>query len=234
MVLEKAPFTTNSPRDPPRIPQAHGRAAPRRSRSSPARLDIEEAAALCQELRRGMGDCLGREGAHLCPLAESAGLHGPTGEEAPHLRPPSGPSGRQGDVSMSPDTTADSPDFNDVRRTLQLESPAPDEAREEAEASPSLHVEVEEEVPRDSGNRVQSPAPVITTTTTNDTQLNPAFLADTPMDAATTLDLDMLRSSLEPGQEEGLSRGRGRSEPPRSTGNCESPLTCCPPLHEKV
>ena len=56
---------------------------------------------------------------------------------------------------MSPDTAADSPDFNDVRRTLQLESSAPDVAREEAEASPSLHVEVEEEGPRDSGNRVQ-------------------------------------------------------------------------------
>ena len=66
---------------------------------------------------------------------------------------------------MSPDTTADSPDFNDVRRALQLGSPPPDVAREEAEASPSLHVEVEEEEPRDSGNRVQSPAPVINATT---------------------------------------------------------------------
>ena len=121
LVLENAPpFTTNSPRDPPRIPQAHGPAAPRRSRSSPARLDIEDAAALCQELRRGMGDCQGREGAHLCPLAESAGLYRPAGEEAPHLRPQSGPSGRPGDVSMSPDAMADSPDFNDGRRALQL------------------------------------------------------------------------------------------------------------------
>ena len=109
---------------------------------------------------------------------------------------------------MSPDTTAYSPTFNDVRRALQPESPAPDVARKEAEASPPLHVEVEEEGPRDVGNRVQSPAPVITTTTT-DAQLNPASLADTPMDAATTVDLDMLRSSLEPGQEEGRSRGRG-------------------------
>ena len=109
---------------------------------------------------------------------------------------------------MSPDTTADSPDFNDVRRALQLESPAPDVAREEAEASPSLHVEVEEEGPRYVGNRVQSPAPVIATTT-NEAQLNPTSLADTPMDAATTIDLDMLRSSLEPGQEEGRLRGRG-------------------------
>ena len=91
-----------------------------------------------------MGDCQGREGAHLCPLAESAGLYRPTGEEAPNPRPPSGPSGRQGAVSMSPDTTADSLDFNDVRRALQLESPALDVAREEAEASPSLHVEVKE------------------------------------------------------------------------------------------
>ena len=49
------------------------------------------------------------------------------------------------------------------------------------------------------------------------------------MEAATTLALDMLRSSLEPGQEERRSRGRGRSEPPRSTGNCESPVMCCPP-----
>ena len=46
---------------------------------------------------------------------------------------------------MSPDTTADPPAFNDVRRALQLESPVPDVAREEAEASPSLHVEIEEE-----------------------------------------------------------------------------------------
>ena len=137
------------------IPQAHGSAAPRRSRSSPSRLDIEDAAALCQELRRDMADCLGREGAHLCPLAESAGLLRSTGEEAPPPRTPSGPSGRHGDVSMFPDTTADSPTFNDVRRALQLESPAPDVAREEAEASPSLHVEVEEEGPRDSGKRVQ-------------------------------------------------------------------------------
>ena len=66
---------------------------------------------------------------------------------------------------MSPYTIPDSPDSNDVRRALQLESPAPDLAREEAKASPSLHVEVEEEGPRDSGNRVQSPAPVIATTT---------------------------------------------------------------------
>ena len=109
---------------------------------------------------------------------------------------------------MSPNTTADSPAFNDVRRALQLESPAPDVASEEAEASPSLHVEVEEEGPRDLGNRVQSPAPVITTTTT-DAQLNPASLADTPMDAATALDLDMLRSSLEPGQDEDRCRGCG-------------------------
>ena len=50
---------------------------------------------------------------------------------------------------MSPDTTADSPDFNDVRRGLQLDSPAPDVAHEEAKASPSLHVEVEDEGPRD-------------------------------------------------------------------------------------
>ena len=75
LVLENAPFTTKSPRDTPRIPQAHGRAAPRRSRSSPARLDIEDAAPLCRELRRGMGDCLGGEGAHLCPFAESASLY---------------------------------------------------------------------------------------------------------------------------------------------------------------
>ena len=114
---------------------------------------------------------------------------------------------------MSPYTAADSPDSNDVRRALQLESPAPDVAHEEAEASPSLHVEVEEEGPRDSGNRVQSPAPVIAINT-NEAQLNPTSLADTPMDAAATLDLDMLRSSLEPSQEERCSRGRGRSEPP--------------------
>ena len=76
-------------------------------------------------------------------------------------------------------------------------------------------MEVKEEGARDSGNRVQSPAPVISITTT-DTQLNPASLVDKPMDAATTLELDMLRSSLEPGQEERRSRGRGRSEPPRA------------------
>ena len=35
LVLENAPFTANSPRDLLTIPQAHGRAAPRRSRSSP-------------------------------------------------------------------------------------------------------------------------------------------------------------------------------------------------------
>ena len=100
---------------------------------------------------------------------------------------------------MSPDTTADSPDSDNVRRALHLESPAPDVAREEAEASPSLHVEVEEEGSRDLGSSVQSPAPVIAITT-NEAQLNPTSLADTPMDAATTIDLDMLRSSLEPGQ----------------------------------
>ena len=109
---------------------------------------------------------------------------------------------------MSPDTAADSPSFNDVRRALQLESPAPEVAHEEAEASPSLHVDIEEGGARDSGNRVQSPAPVISITTTN-TQLNPASLVDTPMDASTTLDLDMLRSSLGPGQEERRSRGCG-------------------------
>ena len=49
------------------------------------------------------------------------------------------------------------------------------------------------------------------------------------MDAVTTIDLDMLRSSLEPGREEGRSRGRGRSEPTRSTGACKPPVTCCPP-----
>ena len=92
-----------------------------------------------------MGDCQGREGAHLCPLAESAGLYRPTGEEATHLRPPSGPSGRLGDIPMFPNTTADFPNFDDVRRALPLESLAPDVAREEAEADPSLHVEVEEE-----------------------------------------------------------------------------------------
>ena len=107
---------------------------------------------------------------------------------------------------MSPDATADSPDSNDVRRALHLESPAPDAAREEAEASPSLHVEVEEEGSRDLGNRVQSLAPVITTTT-NEAQLNPTSLVDTPMDAAATIHQDMLRSSLEPGQEEGRSWG---------------------------
>ena len=48
-------------------------------------------------------------------------------------------------------------------------------AREEAEASRSLHLEVEEEALRDLGNRVQSPSPVISITTT-DTQLNPASL----------------------------------------------------------
>ena len=61
---------------------------------------------------------------------------------------------------MSPDATADSPDSNDVRRALHLESLAPDAAREEAEASPSLHVEVEEEGSRDLGNSVQSPDPL--------------------------------------------------------------------------
>ena len=109
---------------------------------------------------------------------------------------------------MSPDTTADSPNFDDLRRALQLESPAPDAAREEAEASPSLHVEVEEEGSRDLGNSVQSPAPVIAITT-NEAQLNPTSFADTPMDTAATIELDMLRSSLERGQEEGRSRGRG-------------------------
>ena len=64
--------------------------------------------------------------------------------------------------------------------------------------------------------------------TTTHTQLNPASLADMPMDAVTTLDLDMLRSLLEPGQEECRSRGRGRSERPKSTGDCGSPETCCP------
>ena len=60
---------------------------------------------------------------------------------------------------MFPDTTADFPDFNDVRRALQLESPAPDVACEEAEASPSLHVEVEEDGARGLGTHVQPPAP---------------------------------------------------------------------------
>ena len=109
---------------------------------------------------------------------------------------------------MSPDTAVDSPSFNEVRRALQMESPAPKEAHEEEEANPSLHVEVEEEGARGSGTRVQSPAPVISITTI-DTQLNPASLVDTPMDAVTTLDLDMLRSLLEPVQEERRSRGHG-------------------------
>ena len=56
-----------------------------------------------------------------------------------------------------------------------------------------------------------------------------SHLVDMPMDAVTTLDLDMLRSWLEPGQEQRRSRGRGRSEPPRSTGDCRSPETCCLP-----
>ena len=77
---------------------------------------------------------------------------------------------------MSSNMTADSPDFNNMRRALQLESPALDVAREEAKASPSLHVEVENEGSRDLGNRVQSPAPVIATTT-NEAQLNPTSLA---------------------------------------------------------
>ena len=110
---------------------------------------------------------------------------------------------------MFPDTAVDSPSFNEVRRALQLESPAPEVAHEEAEANPSLHVEVEEEGARGSGTRVQSPAPVISNTTTN-TQLNPASLVDTLMDPVTTPDLGMLRSSLEPRQEERRSRGRGR------------------------
>ena len=205
-----------------------GCVAPQRSRSSPSRLDIKDAAALCQELRRGMGDCLGGEGAHLCPLAESVSHYRRAGEKAPHPRPASEPSGRHGDVSMFPDTAVDSPSFNEVRRALQSESQALEVAHEEAEASPSLHVEVEEEGARDSGNGVQWPAPVISNTTA-DPQLHPASLVDTPMDAVTTLDVDMLRSSLDPGQEERRSRGRGRSEPPRSTGDCESPETCCPP-----
>ena len=72
-------------------------------------------------------------------------------------------------------------------------------AHKEAEASSSLHVEVEEEGARESDNRVQSPDPVISITTTY-TQLNPASLVDTPMDDDTTLDMDILRSSLEPRQ----------------------------------
>ena len=110
---------------------------------------------------------------------------------------------------MSPDTAIDSPSFDQVRRALQLQSPATEVAREEAVASPSLHVEVEEEGARGSGTRVQPPAPELSTTIAA-TQLVPASLMDTPMDAVTTLDLDMLRSSLKPGQEERRSRGRGQ------------------------
>ena len=46
---------------------------------------------------------------------------------------------------MSPDTAIDSPSFEEVPGALQVESPAPELAHEEAVASPSLHVEVEEE-----------------------------------------------------------------------------------------
>ena len=121
---------------------------------------------------------------------------------------------------MSPDTTANSPDFNGVRRALQLESLAPDVARDEAEVSPSLHVEVEEEGSRDLGNSVQSPVPLIAITT-NEAQLNPTSLADTPMDAAATIDLDILRSSLEAGKEERLSwaaADRSRRDRPGTAG----------------
>ena len=122
---------------------------------------------------------------------------------------------------MSPDTTADSPDFNDVRRALQLDSPGPDVAHEEVKASPSLHVEVEDEGPRDLGNRVQSPAPVISTPT-NEAQLNPTSLADTPMDAVATIALDMLRSSLEPTRRK-AARGAAADRSQRDQPGLASP-----------
>ena len=132
MVLDLAPILGVSPQDPASIPQAHGCAVPRRSRSSPPRLDTEDAAALCLELRRGMEDgSLGGRSTHLCPLAESASLYWRDGNEATHQAPSAGPSCRPGDVSMSPNTANDSPSFDEVCQALQWESLAPEEAAEE-------------------------------------------------------------------------------------------------------
>ena len=61
------------------------------------------------------------------------------------------------------------------------------------------------------------------------TQLDPTALTDTPIHAAATLDLDLLRASLEPGSDEHRPRGGGRPDPPSSTGDRGSPETCCPP-----
>ena len=121
---------------------------------------------------------------------------------------------------MSPDTAFDYPSFNEVRQALQLESPAPEVAHEEAEASPSLHVEVEEEGAQGLGTRVQPPAPELSNTIA-DTQLDPASLMDTPMDAFTTLDLGMLGSSLEPVQEKrarGAAASQSRRDQPDTAG----------------
>ena len=61
------------------------------------------------------------------------------------------------------------------------------------------------------------------------TQLDPTALTDTPILPAATLDPDLLQASLKPGSDERRQRGRGRPDPPSSTGDRVSPETRCPP-----